>query len=95
MPPASQIPEPVQPATLARCARHLFAGPPAIIREGGGRVRPINVAGVTPKSNTEGCAALHHVAILSSALIALLFRAVAPQPSFLVCARLEGCSQLS
>jgi hypothetical protein len=75
--------------------RHLFAGPPAIFREGGGRVRPINVAGVTPKSNTEGCAALHHVAILSSALIALLFRAVAPQPSFLVCARLEGCSQLS
>jgi hypothetical protein len=34
-------------------------------------------------------------AILRSALIALLFRAVAPHPSFLVCARLERCSQLS
>ena len=43
--------------------RQLFAGAPAIFREGGG-VCPISVAGLTAKSITEGCAALHHVAIL-------------------------------
>jgi len=77
---------PVSRASPARVfglvvTRQVFAGAPAIFREGGG-VCPISVAGLTPKSITDGCAALHHVAILPAHRCVALALVSGNRPAF-------------